>query len=79
MKAYLVFSNQGGYDNSYGDGYCNSVEKVFSSKEAAERFVNDDCISDMIRKIEVADCPGVTWYYYMDCPAKRIEEHVLED
>ena len=75
MIVYLVFSCQGGYSGEY----CDSVEKIFSSKDAAHRYVNDDVVSDLFSKVEVADCPGVTWYYFMDRPAYRIEERCVED
>lgn len=76
MKVYAVFSNgQGGYC----DDDCDGIEKIFSSREAAEKFVMGDPVSDMFSKIEVADCPGVTWYYFMGTPVYRIEEHCIED
>ena len=76
MKVYVVFANSRG---SYYEEECDSIEKIFSSREAAEKFVMDDPVSDMFSKIEVADCPGVTWYYFMERPAYRIEEHCVED
>ena len=76
MKVYVVFANgQGGY---CGDD-CDGIEKIFSSREAAERHIRDDAVSDLFSKIEVADCPGVTWYYFMERPAYRIEEYCVED
>lgn len=76
MNVYVVFANsQGGYC----DDDCDGIEKIFSSKEAAEKYVLEDVVSDMFNKIEVADCPGITWYYFMKRPAYRIEEHEILD
>ena len=76
MKVYVVYS----YGNSdFYDDWVERLEKIFSSREAAERFVMGDPVSDMFSKIEVADCPGVTWYYFMETPVYRIEEHAVED
>ena len=76
MKVYVVFANgQGGYC----DDDCDGIEKIFSSREAAERHIRDDAVSDLFSKVEVADCPGVAWYYFMERPAYRIEEHCVED
>lgn len=76
MKVYVVFANSRG-------GHCEEeygvIEKIFSSREAAKKFVMGDPVSDMFSKIEVADCPGVTWYYFMESPVYRIEEHCIED
>lgn len=76
MKVYVVFAN--GRGSCYEDD-CDIIEKIFSSKEAAVKYVLEDVVSDMFNKIEVADCPGVTWYYFMDRPVYRIEEHCVED
>lgn len=76
MKVYVVFSNS---HSSYYVEDCDAIEKIFSSREAAEKFVMGDPVSDMFSKIEVADCPGVTWYYFMETPVYRIEEHCVED
>ena len=70
MKVWIVY-------NHY-DSWAGRLEKIFSSREAAEKFVMDDPVSDMFSKIEVAGCPGVTWYYFMEYPAYRIEEHCVE-
>ena len=76
MKVYVVFANgQGGYC----DDDCDGIEKIFSSREAAERHIRDDAVSDLFSKVEVADCPGITWYYFMETPVYRIEEHCAED
>ena len=76
MKVYVVFANSRGchYEEEY-----DSIEKIFSSREAAEKFVMGDPVSDMFGKIEVADCPGVTWHYFMGTPVYRIEEHAVEN
>ena len=76
MKVCVVFANSRG---SHYEEECDSIEKIFSSREAAERFAMSDPVSDMFSKIEVADCPGVTWYYFMETPVYRIEEHAVED
>lgn len=76
MKVYVVFANSRG---CHYEEECDSIEKIFSSKEAAEKFVMGDPVSDMFGKIEVADCPGVTWYYFLGDPVYRIEEHCVED
>ena len=76
MKVYVVFANS--RDSYYAED-CDTIEKIFSSREAAEKFVMDDPVSDMFSKIEVADCPGVTWYYFMEGHVYRIEEHCVED
>ena len=76
MKVYVVFANS--RDSHYEED-CDVIEKIFSSREAAEKFVMGDPVSDMFSKIEVADCPGVTWYYFMGTPVYRIEEHCVED
>lgn len=55
------------------------LKRYFLSREAAEKFVMGDPVSDMFSKVEVADCPGVTWYYFMEYPVYRIEEHCVED
>ena len=76
MKVWVVFGSarSGCYEEE-----CNIIEKIFSSREAAEKFVMGDPVSDMFSKIEVADCPGVTWYYFMGSSVYRIEEHCVED
>ena len=76
MKVYVVFANSRGscYEE---DG--DVIEKIFSSREAAEKFIMDDPVSDMFSTIEVAACPGVAWYYFVEYPAYRIEEHCIED
>ena len=76
MKVYVVFGNS---RSSYYEEDCNTIEKIFLSREAAEKFIMDDPVSDMFSKIEVADCPGVTWYYFLGDPVYRIEEHCVED
>ena len=76
MKAYVVFANSRG---SHYEEDCDVIEKIFSSREAAERHIRDDAVSDLFSKVEVADRPGVTWYYFMERPAYRIEEHCVED
>ena len=76
MKVYVVFANSRG---SCYEENCDVIEKIFSSREAAEKFVMGDPVSDMFNKIEVADCPGVAWYYFMEYPAYIIEEHCIED
>ena len=76
MKVYVVFVNS--RDSRYEED-CDVIEKIFSSREAAEKFVIGDPVSDVFNKVEVADCPGVTWYYFMEYPAYRIEEHCMED
>ena len=76
MKVYVVFANS--RDSHYEEG-CDAIEKIFSSREAAEKFVMGDPVSDMFSKIEVADCPGVTWYYFLGDPVYRIEEHYIAD
>ena len=76
MKVYVVFSNSRG---SHYEEDCDVIEKIFSSREAAEKFVMGDPVSDMFNKIEVADCPGVAWHYFMEYPVYRIEEHCVED
>ena len=76
MKIYVVFANSRG---SYYVEDCDAIEKIFSSREAAEKFVMGDPVSGMFSKIEVADCPGVTWYYFMGSSVYRIEEHCIED
>lgn len=75
MKVYVVFSCNG---NPYDDA-CAVINKIFMSKEAAEKYVLEDGASDLFSKIQVEDCPGVTWYYFMEYPAYRIEEHELLD
>lgn len=76
MKVYVAFANS---RSSYYVEDCDIIEKIFSSREAAEKFVMGDPVSDMFNKIEVADCPGVTWYYFMESPVYRIEEHCVEN
>lgn len=76
MKVYAVFANSRG---AHYEDDCDCIEKIFSSREAAERYVHYDPVGDMFRKVEVADCPGVSWYYFMEYPAYRIEEHEIED
>ena len=71
MKVYVVH-------NCY-ESWVERLERIFSSREAAEKFVMGDPVSDMFSKIEVADCPGVTWYYFLGDPVYRIEEHYVED
>ena len=76
MKVCMVYS----YGNSdVYDEWSEQLEKIFSSREAADKFVMDDPVSDMFSKVEVADCPGVTWYYFLGDPVYRIEEHCVED
>ena len=76
MKVCVVYS----YGKSdFYDDWSERLEKIFSSREAAEKFVLDDPVNDMFSKVEVAGCPGVTWYYFMEYPAYRIEEHCVED
>ena len=70
MKVYVVFAN------SRGSHY---AEKMFLSREAVEKFIMSDPVNDMFSKVEVADCPGITWYYFMETPVYRIEEHCVED
>lgn len=76
MKAWVVFASarSGCYEEE-----CDIIEKIFLSREAAEKFVMGDPVSDMFSKVEVADCPGVTWYYFLGDPVYRIEEHCVED
>ena len=74
MKIYVVFTHSRG--SHYED---DCIEKIFSSREAAERHVLEDVMSDSFDKVEVADYPGVTWHYFMERPAYRIEEHYMED
>ena len=76
MKVYVVFANS---RDSHYEEECDSIEKIFLSREASEKFVMGDPVSDMFNKIEVADCPGVTWYYFMEYLVYRIEEHCIED
>ena len=76
MKVYVVFANSRG--SHYAED-CDVIEKIFLSREAAEGYVCDDRMSDTFRKVEVAGCPGVSWYYFMEYPAYRIEEHTVED
>lgn len=76
MKVYVVFANS---RDSYYKEDCDVIEKIFLSRDAAEKFVMGDPVSDMLNKIEVADCPGVTWYYFMGTPVYRIEEHCVGD
>ena len=76
MKVYVVFSNSRG---GHYEEECNVIEKIFSSREAAEKFIMDDPVSDMFSKIEAADCPGATWYYFLGDPVYRIGEHCVED
>ena len=76
MKVYVVFFNS--RDSHYEeDG--DAIEKIFLSMEAAEKFIMSDPVNDMLSKVEVADCPGITWYYFMETPVYRIEEHCVED
>ena len=44
----------------------------FVMREAAEKFVMSDPVNDMFSKVEVADCPGITWYYFMETPVYKI-------
>lgn len=76
MKVYVVFTNSRG---SHYEEDCDVIEKIFLSRKSAEKFVVGDPVSDMFSKIEVADCPGVTWYYFLGDPVYRIEEHCVED
>ena len=76
MKVYVVFANSRG--SHYAED-CDVIEKIFLSREAAEGYVRGDRMSDTFRKVEVAGCPGVSWYYFMEYPAYRIEEHIVED
>lgn len=76
MKVYVVFANS--RDSHYEKDY-DVIEKIFSSREAAEKFAMCDPVSDMFSKVEVADCPGVTWYYFMETPVCRIEEYCIVD
>ena len=76
MKVYVVFDNS---HSSYYVEDCDTIEKIFLSREAAEKFIMDDPVSDMFSKIEVTDCPGVIWYYFMGSSVYRIEEHRVED
>lgn len=76
MKVYVVFANSRG---AHYEDDCDCIEKMFSSREAADKFVMDDPVNDMFSKVEVADCPGVTWYYFLGDPVYRIEEHCVED
>lgn len=76
MKVYVVFVNSRG--SHYAED-CDVIEKIFLSREAAEKFVMSDPVNDMFSKVEVAGCPGVSWYYFMEYPAYRIEEHEIED
>ena len=50
MKVYVVFANGQG---DYCDDDCDGIEKIFSSREAAERHIRDDAVSDMFHKIDV--------------------------
>lgn len=76
MKVCVVYS----YGKSdFYDDWSERIEKIFSSREAAEKFVMGDPVNDMFSKVEVADCPGVTWYYFLGDPVYRIEEHAVED
>lgn len=76
MKVWVVFGNSRG---SHYEDDCDLIEKIFTSREAAERFVMGDPASDMFDKVEVADCPGVSWYYFREYPTYRIEEHCVGD
>ena len=76
MKVCVVFANSRG--SHYAED-CDVIEKIFLSREAAEKFVTGDPVNDMFSKVEVADCPGVTWYYFLGTPVYRIEEHCIED
>lgn len=71
MKVYVVY-------NCY-ESWADRLEKIFLSREAAEKFVMSDPVNDMFSKVEVADCPGITWYYFMETPVYRIEEYCAED
>lgn len=76
MKVCVVYT----YGKSdFYDDWSERLEKIFLSREAAEKFVMGDPVSDMFSKIEVADCPGVRWYYFRELPTYRIEEHCVED
>ena len=76
MKVCVVYS----YGKSdFYDDWSERLEKIFSSREAAEKFVMGVFVNDMFSKVEVADCPGVTWYYFMETPVYRIEEHCVGD
>lgn len=70
MKVYVVYT--------YGRGY-EYVERIFSSKEVAERFVLEDLLSDQFEKIEESDCPEITWYYIKEYPVYRIQEYYVVD
>lgn len=76
MTAWVVFASarSGCYEEE-----CDIIEKIFLSREAAEKFVMGDPVNDMFSKVEAADCPGVTWYYFLGDPVYRIEEHCVED
>ena len=76
MKVYVVFANSRG--SHYAED-CDVIEKIFLFREAAEKFIMSDPVNDMFSKVEVADCPGITWYYFMETPVYRIEEHCVED
>lgn len=71
MKIYVVY-------NCY-ESWVERLEKIFLSREAAEKFVMSDPVNDMFSKVEVADCPGITWYYFMETPVYRIEGYCAED
>lgn len=76
MKVCVVYS----YGKSdFYDDWSERIEKIFSSREAAEKFVTGDPVNNMFSKVEVADCPGVTWYYFLGDPVYRIEKHAVED
>lgn len=75
MKVYVLFSCNG---NPYGDD-CDVINKIFASREAAEGYVMEDPLSENFGKVELKDCHGATWYYFMEYPAYRIEEHCVED
>ena len=76
MRVCVVY----GYGKSdFYDDWSERLEKIFSSREAAEKFVMGDPVNEMFSKVEVADCPGVTWYYFLGTPVYRIEEHAVED
>ena len=71
MKIYVVY-------NCY-ESWVERLEKIFLSREAAEKFVMSDPVNDMFSKVEVADCPGITWYYFMETPEYRIAGYCAED
>ena len=71
MKVWVVFCN------SCGSHYL--IEKIFTSREAAEMYVLGDRMSDLFSTADVADFPGITWYYFKEHPTYRIEEHCVED